>query len=133
MIRLNNKLELKNLKGQFSMDYSKKLKNLLDKFKKRAEYEVSDSHYYRPISEALLVQNKKLPYKSAALTISQDETNKTQHILEISLLHNSMVKEIKRPLVAGDKKEILQFLNDNNSLNILKNDISEMSQKLSSL
>ena len=54
-------------------------------------------------------------------------------MIEISLLHPSMATEIKRPLALGNKKEILEYLNNSNTLNNIKNDISEIAKKLSAL
>ena len=136
MIRFNQVSILKRTTNKINkkyMDNIQDLEALLHKIKSRAEFEISDTHYYRPINEGLYSKNKKLPYKGAALTISQDETNKAQHMIEISLLHPAMATEIKRPLAMGNRKEILEYLNNNNTLNNIKKDISEMSQKLSAL
>src|SRR5574344_380160 len=132
MIKLNetqlNKLD--KFEGKHLMKFEETLTDLLTKMKKRAEYEISDTHFYREIDESLLNKNKTLHYKSIALTVSQDTQNKALHMLELSLLHPSMVKEIKRPIVAGTKKEILDFLKKKNFLNNLQTDINEMSEKL---
>lgn len=136
MIKFNQVNILKHSTNKITqkyMDNIKDLETLLHKIKSRAEFEISDTHYYRPINEGLYSKNKKMPYKGAALTISQDETNKAQHMIEISLLHPTMATEIKRPLAMGNKKEIIEYLNDNNTLNNIRKDISEMSQKLSAL
>ncbi len=136
MIKFNQVKIFKHSTDKISkkyMDSIKDLDSLLKKIKTRAEFEISDTHYYRPINEGLYSKNKKLPYKGAALTISQDETNKAQHMIEISLLHPSMATEIKRPLALGNKKEILEYLNNSNTLNNIKNDISEIAKKLSAL
>lgn len=128
-----NKIQHKtinHLKGKLPVDFDNQLNNLLNKIKTRAEYEISDTHFYRTINEHFQNANKKLHCKSIAMNISQDEADKSQHILEISILHPSMTIENKRPLAAGNKKTILNFLNNSGSIELIKNDILQMSERL---
>lgn len=132
MIKFNksdiiNKL---NVRGKLPVDFDKQINNLLNKVKNRAEYEISDSSFYRSINEHILNKDKKFHCKSIALSISQDEANKAQHILEISMLHPTMMVEAKRPLACGNKNTIMKFLNSQSSINILKEDIAAMSNNL---
>lgn len=119
-----------NFKRKLPVELEKRLYTLLSKFKNRAEYELCDTAYYRPINEAIQNNSKKIYGKSIALSISQDEANNAQHILEVSMLHPTMMLEVKRPLAYGDKKTIMNFLNNENSIKILKEDIKQMSEKL---
>lgn len=115
------------------MNNKENIETLLNRLKLQAENYISDRDYYRPINEGINTTDKKLPYKGLALTITQDETNKASHLLEVSLLHPSMATEIKRPLAIGNKKDILEFLNNAKSLDEIKQNIKEMSQKLSTI
>lgn len=119
-------------KGFRNVSFDKQLKEMVKKFTNRAEYEISDTNFYRVINEPVQNADKKLCCKSIALSVSADETEKAQHILEVSMLHPSMQVEIKRPLAIGKKEDILKYLNSNEFLPQLKQDISEMSEKLAS-
>lgn len=132
MIKLNKIQSNKtnSLRGKLTVDFEQQLSNMLNKIKKRAEFEISDTDFYRTINEAFQNSNKKLHCKSIALTISQDEADKAQHMLEISVLHPAMMIESKRPLAAGNKKTIIEFLNNENSIKLLKQDIAQMSENL---
>ena len=130
-----NKTEIKKintLKRKLPVDFENQLNKLLKVLKTRAEYELSDTVYYRPVNEALQNTNKKLYCKSVALSIVQDETNKAQHLLEVSMLHPTMMIEVKRPLASGNKQTIMNFLNNESSLKLLKDDLNQMSEKLKS-
>ncbi len=132
MIGINKALFLKiKPQGQFSMDFKNKLNGLIKNLKKNAENYVSDNQCYRNINEHISVNSKNIKARSLAMTISQDETHKSQHLLEISMLHPTMMLEIKRPLAMGNKAEILNYLNKVNVNDLIKNDITEMSTKLS--
>lgn len=124
--------KVNNIKRKYSVDFEKQLNVLLNKFKTRTEYEMNNTSYYRPINEAMLNTNKKLFCKSIALSVSQDETNKAQHLLEVSMLHPAMLTEIKRPLAMGDKQTIMEYLNNKDTLKTLNNDLIQMSDKLKS-
>lgn len=131
MIKFNNvNLKTSSIKGKTPVNFENQLKQLLKKVKNRAEYEVSDTSYYRAINENLSNSSDKLHCRAIALTISQDESQAAQHLLEVSMLHPSMMIEVKRPLAAGSKKDILKFLNSKDSMKTLQQDIAKMSEKL---
>ncbi|MBD5402732.1 hypothetical protein HDR58_08040 [bacterium] len=134
MIKFNN-INLKkvnNLKGQFSMSIEDNLTDILKKVKQRAEYEISDTCFYRPINEHIQTKDSKIFGRSIAFTITQDETAANRHLLEVSILHPTMMIEIKRPIVVGSKDDIVKLLSQKNTApNILK-EITQMSEKLAS-
>lgn len=132
MIKFENiKLRTNSNKDKLSMSLEAKLTNLLKTIKTRAEYEITDSNFYRTINEHLINKDKSLHCKSIALSVLQDEQKPGCHLLEISMLHPAMMIEVKRPLAAGSKEDILKFLNDKNSVKSLLQDVSQMSDKLS--
>lgn len=122
-----------SLKGKSPLDINTELNKMLNTIKMRAEAMMSDKNYYNPINEYFQNTDKKLYCKSAALTISQDEADKAQHLLEVSILHPAMVLENKRPLACGTKNDILEFLKSPNALNIIKTDIEQMSDKFKNM
>lgn len=123
--------KIKTDKGYISMDFSKKINKLIDNMEKRASYEMSDTYKYPEISEHITEkQTRNMKYKSIAMTLKQDADNQAQHMLEISILHPSMMLEIKRPLYAGSKDNILNYLKNLNPNDLIKNDINEMIEKL---
>lgn len=132
-IKIKQEKNIKHLKGKLPVDFESQLNNLINKLKTRAENEMFDTTYYRTINEHFQNPNKKIYCRSIAMTISQDEADKSQHILELSILHPTMIIENKRPLAAGNKKTILNFLNNSGAHEIIKNDILQMSEKLKNI
>lgn len=130
---LNNKKAIYTLKGKTSMNFDTQINNLLNKVKTRAEFEISDNNYYRTINEYIQNSDKKFNCRALALSISQDETNKAQHLIEISMLHPTMAVENKRPLAYGDKKAILNYLDKLNVKELIEKDIKPMSEKLKNI
>ncbi len=130
---LNNTKVIYTLKGKTSVNFDNQINNLLNKVKNRAEFEISDNNYYRTINEYFQNSDKKINCRAVSLSISQDETNKAQHLIEISMLHPTMAIENKRPLAYGDKKAILNYLNKLNVKELIENDIKPMSERLKNI
>lgn len=125
-----NNLRIKILKGKTTLNFEKQFNETLNKLKSRAELEMLDNGYYRTINEHLQNTDKNLHCRSLAMTILQDEKDYSQHILEISILHPTMMVENKRPLVAGHKNDILKYLNNPNITEEIKTNLAQMSEKL---
>lgn len=130
---LNNKKALYTLKGKTSVNFDNQINNLLNKVKSRAEFEMSDNNYYRTINEYFQNSDKNFNCRAFALSISQDEANKAQHLVEISMLHPSMAIENKRPLTFGDKKTILNYLDKLSIKELIENDIKPMCERLKNI
>lgn len=126
-----NKAKIVRLKPV--MNFQEQLESLVKNLKTRAGNEIFDNSYYREINIPMQNTDKNIYCRSLALTISQDEKNKASHLLEVSILHPTMLIENKRPIAVGNKAEILQALEDKNFVKNLSKDISEMSDKLKSL
>lgn len=126
-----HKAEIKRLKPV--MNLKEQLETLVKTIKDRAGKEIYDNSYYREINVPVQNTDKNVYCRSLVLTISQDEKNKASHLLEVAMLHPTMMIENKRPLAMGNKAEILQALEDKNFMKNLSKDISEMSDKLKSL
>ena len=136
MIKVNKLTQqkiIKNQKGLQSVDFENQVKQLISKIKNRAEFEISDNNYYRTINEYFQNSDKKVNCRAIALSISQDNTEKAQHFVEISMLHPKMAIENKRPLVCGDKKAIINYLDKLNIKDLIENDIKPMSEKLKNI
>ncbi len=126
MLELN---KTNKTKEKFPMFFEKQLNEFLNRFKTRAKDALNTS-YYGIVNESMPNTNKKLHCKAVALSLTQDEVNKSQYILELSMLHPTMMTDIKRPLAMGDKHKISEFLNNNISANSLKDHLNQMSEKL---
>jgi len=113
-----------------TFDISKSIKTTLDKLVKRAEYEMSDDFHYKNIDESLVNDGKGLNCKALAFSISQDSDKYSGHLLEVSLLHKSMQRELTRPLVYGTKQQIVDFLKSKDVFKNIKKDIDELSNEL---
>lgn len=131
--KLTQQKPIKNQKGLRPVDFENQVKQLISKIKNRAEFEIKDNDSYRAINEYFQNSNKKYNCRAIAMTISQDEADKTQHILEISMLHPTMAIENKRPLAMGDKKAIINYLEKLNEKELIKTDITTMSEKLKNI
>ena len=113
-----------------NLDVNKGIKDTLDKLLKRAEYELSDDFHYKDINECFSNDGKGLNCKALAFTISQDSDKFAGHMLEVSMLHKSMQRELTRPLAYGTKKDILDFLKNKESFKSIKKDIDEMNKEI---
>lgn len=131
MIEIFNKakiIKLNPYKNNSVNKLNSSLDNVLNNIVKRAEYEISDEHYYKKINETF--NNSGLDCKGIAFSISQDSDKFGGHLLEVSMLHPSMKKEVSRPLVYGNKKDIIEFLKNKNSLKTIKEDLDAMVEDL---
>ena len=109
--------------------YTQKLEQMIKVFKSRVEAEARDYYsYYKDINVPIQNIEQETSAKAGALTLKFQEQGK--HLLEISVLHPSMEKEVKRPLKYGNQQEILDFLNNREFLPNIKTAIKEMSEKL---
>lgn len=95
------------------------LTDMINKIRK-STVSMADDRFYKPISESVINNNKD--YKAIALTISQDEDKYSGHMLEISVLDNSML-EHKRPLAYGDKDTIISYLSNKDVVKNIKQDL----------
>lgn len=125
-----NKAKIIRLKP---VNFQEKLEILVKTIKDRAGREILDNSYYREINVPMQNKDKNVYCRSLVLTISQDSKNKSNHLLEVAMLHPTMMIENKRPIAMGNKSEILKALEDKNFIKNLSKDISEMSDKLKSL
>ncbi len=103
------------------------LANMVKKITENASNLMSDTYYYRPINESFIHNNKD--YKAIALSISQDEDRFSGHMLEICVLDSKM-KEHKRPLIYGNKETLLKYLQDNNAVNNIKQDLDAILEEI---
>lgn len=117
IININN---LKNKNDIFDME---KIKKLIETVKRRANYEICDDRYYAPINESL-VNNYNRNNKGVSFIISQDSDNYSGHMLEVAVIHPQNGMPFRRPLAYGDKKQILEFLDNKESLKTIKNDLN---------
>jgi len=131
MIEIFNKakiIKLNPYKTYPAKNLTTSIEGFVQDILKRAEYEVSDEHYYKKINAAF--NDNNLNCKGIAFTISQDSDKFNGHLLEVSMLHPSMKIEISRPLAYGNKKEILNFLKDKSSVKTIKEDLETMVKEL---
>jgi len=102
-------------------------KGLIKRITEQAEKQMSDNYRYNTINLGVTSQNKD--YKAVALSISQDEDKLFGHMLEISVLDNSM-REHKRPLVYGNKYTIMQYLKNYKAVNLILQDFKAITEEI---
>ncbi len=124
IINMNN---LNNPKDFIDME---KVKKLLSDVTRRANYEVCDDRYYAPINEGLINNAYNKSYKSINFMISQDSDKFSGHMLEVAMVHPKNGMPFRRPLAYGDKKQILDFLENKDSLKIIKNDLTAIQEDI---
>lgn len=130
---LNNSAKIVKMEplNKNTFDISKSIKASLEKLTKRAEYEMSDDFHYKNIDESFVNDGKGLNCKALAFTISQDSDKYSGHLLELSMLHKSMQKELTRPLAYGTKQQIVDFLKNKDAFKNIKKDIDDLNSELS--
>ena len=131
MIKLLENAKIIPLNSPYRKNYVKLqevIKNLVEDLYKSSEYTIADDRFYLPISKGIANNTKELDAKAIALTISQDKDKFNGHLLEVSMLLPTM-KEVKRPLAYGDSKTILDFLQNKDSIQVIRKDLLEMNRE----
>ena len=103
-----HKAEVKRLK--FVMKFQDQLDSLVKTVKDRARNEIFDNYYYREINVPIQNKDKSVYCRSLVLTISQDSKNKANHLLEVAMLHPTMMIENKKQLEKDLKNTISQAI-----------------------
>ena len=109
--------------------FTQKIEKMIKVFTERVEAEARDYYsYYKDINVPIQNIEQETGAKAGVLTLKFQEPGK--HLLEISVLHPSMEKEITRPLKYGNQQEILDFLDNAEFLSNIKTAIKEMADKM---
>lgn len=133
MIKLDNKNDfMKIIKCQEKpkMNIDDSLTNLIAKLKQSAGNYVTDSDYYRTVTESVRNSSKDLCCKAFSLTVEQTPDNKARHFLSLNVLPEHMRTQLSRTLAAGNKQEILETLKSGDFKKNLKTNLLEMNEDL---
>lgn len=132
MIRLDRNEFMKVIKTQEKpkMDINNSISQLVNKVKNNAVNYVSDKNYYRSIDESIRNESDKLYCKAFGLSVEQTPDNKGRHFLTLNMLHPKMEIQTSRTLAAGNKQEIIEFLQSKDINTLIKNNLREMSENL---
>lgn len=134
MIKLNSKtneyMKIYKTQEKPKMNINESITKLVNNLKKNVEDYVSDSQYYRPVDESVRNDSEKLYCKAFGLSVEQTPDNLARHFLSLNMLHPKMRIQTSRTLAAGNKQEILEFLNGNDIAKMIKTNLSEMSENL---
>jgi hypothetical protein len=106
------------------------LKAAIQTLKADAKNYMSDTQFYREISEDFRNDNNDIFAKAIAIGIEQHPEEYNKHLLKVTVLHPSMQIQSTRAIAAGTKEEILNALNDENLANELKTTIKAISENL---
>jgi hypothetical protein len=133
MIKLYNKdvhMSIIKNKGFQKMNFDDNLKAVIQTLKADAKNYMSDTQFYREISEDFRNDNNDIFAKAIAIGIEQHPEEYNKHLLKVTVLHPSMQIQSTRAIAAGKKEDILEFLNNENLEKTLKQTIESISQKL---
>lgn len=135
MIKLLNQSEymkvLKPEKKVEKMNLPESIKKIVKDIKSRAEYEISDAEYYRPIDvSARNEQSNSLKCKAFGLSIEQVPEQKNRHFLTLNVLSQGLSAQSSRTLAAGNKQEILNALKDEGLDKSIESNIYSMCENL---
>ena len=132
MIKLERNEFMKVIRTQEKpkVDINESITKLVNNIKKNAQNYVSDTQYYRPVDESMRNESDKLFCKAYSLSVEQNPDNTGRHFLSLNMLHPKMRIQTSRTLAAGNKQEILEFLNKEDINKLIKTNLSEMSENL---
>ncbi len=132
MIKLyrNKYMEVIRTQEKPKVDINESITNLVKNIKTNTQNYVSDTQYYRPVDESVRNDSEQLFCKAYSLSVEQTPDDAGRHFLSLNMLHPKMRIQTSRTLAAGNKEEILEFLNKKDINNIIKNNLSEMSENL---
>ena len=114
------------------MDVPAKIRDLFKAIRLRVS-EISDCSKYPSITEGTANFGEALKARGVAFKIYQDPEDMAKHMLEVSVLHPRQQIELTRPLVYGNKNNILDFLNDDRSYDSALKQIKEMCDEFRSV
>ena len=124
-----------NFKGKSNLPSSENKKTTQDYIKmaisdlvKDAERMVPENGKYTPLSAYIEITGK---YNTARVAIEHDPLNpKTQRVLNIGVCKNGTDKIYSRYLISGTKKEIISYLNSENTPDEIYKHIMGLSDKV---
>ena len=112
------------------MDIVKNIENMITTMKARVEREIPDTGYFRNFAENFENKDNKIFGKYIALSIEKDEMIDGEALLKISVLHPNLPVDASSLLVAGNRKKILDYMNNDKFLDEVMNSILELSKSL---
>ena len=119
-----------NFRPRLKMDIMKNIENMITTMKARVEREIPDTGYFRNFAENFENKDSKIFGKYIALSIEKDEMIDGEALLKISVLHPNLPVDASSLLVAGNRKKILDYMNNDKFLDEVKNSILELSKSL---
>lgn len=126
-IRTNKNI---NFRPRLKMDIVKNIENMISTMKARVEREIPDTGYFRNFAENFENKDNKIFGKYIALSIEKDEMIDGEALLKISVLHPNLPVDASSLLVAGNRKKILDYMNNDKFLDEVMNSILELSKSL---
>lgn len=126
------KITLKNVKqGKRKMDLSKELDKVIERMKSRIEREIPDTGYFRNFAENFEKGTKPDFFgRDISLFIERDEARDGRAYLGVSVLHPEMCLDASTYLMNGNRNKILEYINNKEFKEELKNDILELAESL---
>ena len=108
------------------------LEKITKKVKDRIEREFPDTGYFRDIAEDYVNLDKTITGRAVSLSLERDEKVDGYGRLIIALLHPSKNADLSTTIVRGNRKDILDYMNNpkfSEELDKTLNDLSESMKK----
>lgn len=114
-----------------NMSLSSELNNVINRLKERVSKEIPDKGFFRNFAENFDKGYKPEFYgKDIALFIERDAERDGRAFLGVSVLHPTVSLTSSTYLMNGDRKKILEFLNDKDFAKELEKTVLELSESL---
>lgn len=117
-------------KGKSAMKIEESITKMIKDITKEAKNYISDVDFYRDINVSVRNNSPELFCKSYGISIEQTPDSKSRHFLSLNLLAPNMKIQSSRTLAAGNKQEILEFLQNEDSLKLIKTNLLSMSENM---
>ena len=111
-------------------NFSEELNSVISKMKDRISREVPDRGYFRNFAEDFENNNKNIFARAISLSVEKDENIEGSALLLVSALHPSMNIDASSMLVCGKRDEILKFMNKDNFIGKVAEEIYKLSDSL---
>ena len=117
-------------KDKVDMSLDKKISEMLNSITTKTKQDVCDSKPYGNVIVAIRNNSSDLYCKSYSISVEPNSTDNTRHFLTLNILDPTMQYQLSRTLSAGNKDQIIDFLENGEAEKVIKENLIEMSEKL---
>ena len=133
MSKINNIKQITNnkpVRKDAVMNLDSAIKEAVDTIKKRVEKEIPDVGYFRNFAEDFKNTDKNVYAKAVSIAVQRDVKNDGMAYLSLNLLHPTMFLNASTELAYGNRKQLLEAINDKDFLKKVEAGIKNLSEDL---